>query len=59
MNIADLKFIECDQPNIVVSAVKKAEKGEYFVLRIHEERGEQVTAKITLNPEVFGLKEVK
>lgn len=35
-----MRFIEIDSPGVVIGALKKAERGDFFVLRIHEERGE-------------------
>lgn len=42
----------------MVDALKRAEDSQFFVLRIHEDRGEQVTAKITFAKEL-GITSVK
>lgn len=40
--------LQIDQPNIVVAALKQSEDSDsIYILRIHEDRGEQVTAKLT------------
>lgn len=43
-----MTFIDIDMPNVAIGALKKAEDGDHFILRIHEERGEQVTAVIKI-----------
>lgn len=42
----------------MIGALKKAEDGEYFVLRIHEERGEQVTAIVRIGS-ILDIKKVE
>ena len=43
------QFIEIDSPNVVVAAFKRAEDdGSCYVLRVNEERGEAVMAKISV-----------
>ncbi len=40
-SITQSSFIEIDQPNVVVSALKQSEDAsDIYILRIHEERGE-------------------
>mmetsp|Transcript_149 Transcript_149/g.163 ORF Transcript_149/g.163 Transcript_149/m.163 type:complete len:106 (+) Transcript_149:1122-1439(+) len=46
------RYLEIDQSNVVVSAFKYAEESNNFVLRLHEERGEQVMAKVQLAKEL-------
>jgi len=57
-NISNLSFIEIDTPNVAFGAIKQAESGSFYVLRIHEDRGEQVTAKIKFG-HLLGIKNVK
>ncbi len=43
-------FIEIDSSNLVVSALKQSEDdSDVYILRIHEERGEQTQAHIKIN----------
>lgn len=40
-SFSQAQFIEIDQPNVVVSALKQSEdSSDVYILRIHEERGE-------------------
>ena len=40
-SFSQAQFIEIDQPNVVVSALKQSEdSSDIYILRIHEERGE-------------------
>ena len=47
------KFVEIDSKNVIVGAFKRSEDIESdFILRLHEDRGEQTVAQISFN---FGL----
>ena len=52
MTLHSKKFIEIDQCNVIISAFKKSEDKLSYVLRIHEERGEQTVAKIQFSNEL-------
>lgn len=57
-NISNLQFIEIDHPNVAIGALKKSEDGKFYVLRIHEDRGEQVTTIIKFG-HILGIRSVK
>ena len=56
--LSDLNFIEIDSSNVALSALKKAEDGDFFVIRLNEERGEQVTVKIRFHS-ILEIKSVR
>ena len=52
-------FMEVETKSIVVDALKKAEESNEYVLRVHEERGEQVECLIKLDESLGKLSSAK
>jgi alpha-mannosidase len=46
--------VECDQANVMIAAVKKAEDDDALIVRLYETAGKAVTAEISLEKTVLG-----
>lgn len=46
------RFVEVDNANVVVDTIKRSEDDKTFVIRVHEERGEQVQVEIRFADEL-------
>jgi alpha-mannosidase len=52
-------FATCDDPRVSIKAIKKAENGNDWIVRVFETTGKPVSdAKITFGPKVLGVHEV-